>query len=95
MAVRESGRALVVDDDERVRGVCRRILEELGLAVEIAGSAKEAWERMLGNRFDFVLTDINMADPRAELTRPRRSEPLARTDVVMMTGQPGSKRHPS
>ena len=68
MAVRESGRALVVDDDERVRGVCRRILEELGLAVEIAGSAKEAWERMLGNRFDFVLTDINMADPRAGVT---------------------------
>lgn len=85
----ESSRALVVDDDEQVRGFCRRVLEGLGLAVETAGSAKEAWERMLGGRFDFVLTDIAMIDPRAGVTlaeeiRNRWPE----TDVVMMTGRP-------
>lgn len=85
----ESGRALVVDDDEQVRAFCRRVLEGLGVVVETAGSAKEAWARMLGGRFDFVLTDIAMTDPRAGVTLAEEvKNRWPETDVVMMTGQP-------
>ena len=85
----ESGRALVVDDDDQVRGFCRKVLEGLGMAVETAGCAKEAWERMLGGRFDFVLTDIAMADPHAGVTLAEEvKNRWPETDVLMMTGQP-------
>ena len=85
----ETGRALVVDDDQHVREVCGRVLEGIGLAVETAGSAKEAWERMLGGRFDFVLTDIAMTDPRAGVTLAEEiKNRWPETDVVMMTGAP-------
>ncbi|MBI5211109.1 MAG: response regulator [Elusimicrobia bacterium] len=90
MAAPEPGRALVVDDDENVAAVCRRVLEGLGLGVESAASAKEAWERMLAARFDFVLTDINMADSRAGVTLAEEvKNRWPETDVVMMTGLPG------
>lgn len=85
----KSGRVLIVDNDEQIRVFCRRVLEELGLTVETAGSSKEAWERMLAGRFDIVLTDIAMTDPRAGVTlagdvKNRWPE----TDIVMMTGRP-------
>jgi signal transduction histidine kinase len=84
-----SGRALVVDDDDQMRGFCRKVLEGLGLSVETADCAQEAWTRMLGGRFDFVLTDIAMTDPRAGVTLAEEvKNRWPETDVVMMTGQP-------
>ncbi|PIP83334.1 MAG: hypothetical protein CO113_03700 [Elusimicrobia bacterium CG_4_9_14_3_um_filter_62_55] len=85
----ESGRVLIVEDDEHVRGFCQRVLEGLGLTVEKASSAKEAWRCMLGGRFDFVLTDIAMTDSHAGVTLAEEvKHRWPETDVVMMTGQP-------
>jgi len=53
-------RILVVDDEMIVCESCKRILEEEGYEVDIALSGKEAFEKMKGNPFDIVITDLKM-----------------------------------
>ncbi len=58
---RGRGRILLVDDEEEVRDVTRRLLERLGYAVETAGSAGQA-RRVLevGGLPDLLVTDVLM-----------------------------------
>ena len=69
-------RVLLVDDEEAVRDVTRRILERLGYAVETAASADQA-RRVLAvsGRPDLLLTDVIMP----EESGPQLAEQL-RTD---------------
>ncbi len=54
-------RALVVDDEEILRKVASRALEELGLQVVTACDGLEAWELLQGDqRIRLVLTDVKM-----------------------------------
>ncbi|MGA2466584.1 MAG: response regulator [Thermodesulfobacteriota bacterium] len=48
-------RILVIDDE-----MIKRILEEDGYEVETALSGMEAFEKMKGNPFDIVITDLKM-----------------------------------
>ena len=57
-----AGRALVVDDEDLVRGSVADMLTELGYGVVEASSAEEALELLAnGRRFDVVITDHLMA----------------------------------
>jgi PAS domain S-box-containing protein len=60
-APRGRGRILLVDDEEQVRDVTRRLLERLGYAVETAASAAQA-RRVLevGGLPDLLVTDVLM-----------------------------------
>lgn len=53
---------LLVEDEEMVRGLARRILEALDYRVVEAGDATEAMERAreMGNEVDLLLTDVVM-----------------------------------
>jgi len=51
---------LVVDDSRVIRKVARRMLEEIGFAVDEAGDGKEALERCAAHLPDFILLDWNM-----------------------------------
>ena len=84
-----SGKMLVVDDEEPIRSLCERTLGRLGLAVEQAQNAQEALARLEREPFDCVLTDIVMPGPRdgAALTEEIR-ERFPATDVIVMTGAP-------
>lgn len=62
MAVRISGRILVVDDDEALRDVCVEILSASGYTVETASGGLEALEKISGGDWDLVLTDFDMPD---------------------------------
>ena len=48
---------LVIDDDERLRVLLRRFLEESGFRVTDAGSAQEARNILKGMAFDILLVD--------------------------------------
>ena len=51
---------LVIDDDERLRVLLRRFLEESGFRVTDAGSAKEARGILHGIAFDILVIDVMM-----------------------------------
>lgn len=53
---------LIVDDEELIRLSLRKLLEKHGYRVDVAGSAEEALEKIKGNGFHIVITDIMMPD---------------------------------
>jgi len=59
---RETGRVLVVDDEQRVREAARGLLEALGFDVDQAGSTDEAVSRFAARQgaYDAVLLDLKM-----------------------------------
>ncbi len=61
---------LVVDDDERLRNLLSRYLEEHGFHISVAESAKEAREALDIFQFDLIILDVMMAgETGIELTR--------------------------
>jgi two-component system chemotaxis response regulator CheY len=53
-------RILVVDDSSLVRLYCRDTLEQAGYEVEQAINGIEAMEKVLAQRFDLLIVDVNM-----------------------------------
>ena len=51
---------LVIDDDERLRILLRRFLEESGFRVTDAASANEARQILQGMAFDILVVDVMM-----------------------------------
>ena len=51
---------LVIDDDERLRLLLRRFLEESGFRVTDVGSAKDARRILTGLAFDLLIIDVMM-----------------------------------
>jgi DNA-binding NtrC family response regulator len=54
------GNILVVDDEERQREIYRDILVDEGYAAETAPSGEAALRLLVQNRFDLVITDLNL-----------------------------------
>ncbi|MCK4546252.1 MAG: response regulator [Candidatus Eisenbacteria sp.] len=54
------GRILIVDDEQAIRRLLKDILEERGHSCVEAENAERARERLAGESFDLVLSDINM-----------------------------------
>ena len=80
----EETRVMIVDDEERVRRVIRRVLEK-GRVVEEASTVDEARRKLRSERFELVLCDIRLSgESGLELAR----EVCETTDaaVVMVTG---------
>ncbi len=67
---------LVVDDTITVREVERQLLEARGYRVSVAVDGMDGWQRVRGDDFDLVITDIDM--PRLDgidLVRSIRQDP--------------------
>ena len=79
---------LLVDDEETVRALGRRMLESLGLGVLTANDGKEALEiaRREGDRIDAVVLDLTMPHMNGEETyrELRRMNPDVR--VILSSG---------
>lgn len=56
----EQRKILVVDDEETVRNLLQRILEESGYSIVTASNGYEALERFSQHKVDLVLLDIKM-----------------------------------
>jgi two-component system phosphate regulon response regulator OmpR len=51
---------LIVDDEERIRGIFRKLLQRKGFDVIEAANAGDAYELVLTTPVDLILLDINM-----------------------------------
>ncbi|XWK90585.1 MAG: response regulator [Phormidium sp.] len=78
---------LVVDDSITVREMERKLLENRGYLVDIAVNGVEGWNAVRSNRYDLVISDIDM--PRMngiELIKQMRSHPrLHSTPVIIVS----------
>jgi len=85
---RNSGRILVVDDEESVRSVTRQALERTGFVVEVAEDGETALEKLKEDSKRFVLIILDFTMPRLDggqtLREIRRINPQAR--VILMSG---------
>jgi signal transduction histidine kinase len=90
MTPAQTGMILIVDDDDAMRAICRRMVQVLGYTVVEASNGEEAMQRMAETPADFVLTDIHM--PGSPLDGVQLVDEIRRrypsTDVVMMTALP-------
>jgi CheY-like chemotaxis protein len=69
-------KVLVVDDEPDARGLAKRLLEDCKAVVTVAGSAKEAMERLPFDRPDVLISDVGMPDMDGyELIRQVRALP--------------------
>lgn len=78
---------LVVDDSITVREMERKLLENRGYLVDIAVNGMEGWSAVRSNRYDLVISDIDM--PRMngiELVKQMRNHPrLHSTPVIIVS----------
>jgi PAS domain S-box-containing protein len=88
-----SGRILLVDDDETVRDVASRMLEELGYEVECAVDGIDAIERVGADpgRYDLAILDGNMPRLHGRDAAARIRELAPDLRMVLSTGylEPG------
>ncbi len=81
-------RALVVDDNQLNRLVAQRLLERLGVSVEIACDGREALDVLAGQSFDVIFMDQHMPEMDGiEATREirKREGGLSRIVIVAFT----------
>jgi CheY-like chemotaxis protein len=88
-----AGRVLIVDDEERVRGVIAEMLEGDGHQVSTAGSGEEALQIMDSHEFDIVLTDLSMPKTDGVTLAAEIKSRTPKTRVVLMTGYGGEKAY--
>jgi two-component system sensor histidine kinase and response regulator WspE len=85
LAERPSKRVLVVDDSITVRELERQLLRSQGYEVAVAVDGQDGWNTVRGERFDLLVTDVDM--PRMtglELVRLVRGEPGLRDLPVIV-----------
>ncbi|MBZ5562671.1 MAG: sigma-54 dependent transcriptional regulator [Acidobacteriia bacterium] len=82
------GRILVVDDEERQREIYRDILVDEGYGAETAASGEAALRLLAQNRFDLVITDLNLTGMTGIqlLTEVVSEDPTVA--VILITGYP-------
>jgi len=84
--INNPNRLLVVDDDSVTRDLLREVFEKEGFEVSLAESGEEALQKLSGDSFPLVLSDIRMLglDGIELLGRVRKNHP--ETFVILMTG---------
>ncbi|MDA0374768.1 MAG: response regulator [Planctomycetota bacterium] len=82
-------RVLVVEDDEPIRSLVERTLEDAGFAVDAAENGQVGLERVAAGRPDLVLLDLMMPvmDGFEFLTRLRESADHREIPVVILTAK--------
>ena len=76
---------LVVDDEEIIRDSLFYILEKEGYAVDKAENGKIAYEKMIANHFDLVITDIEMPFMRGTELLEKIKTLNVQTSVIIIT----------
>jgi DNA-binding NtrC family response regulator len=85
-------KVLVVDDEKGIRFLLSEVLLNQGFDVSLARDGQESLDKLEKDRFDLVVTDINM--PRLDgfamlksMKKNGRSE-----KIIIMTGDPSDQR---
>src|SRR3954454_7114565 len=85
MSGMDGARALVVDDDETIRAVVRRLVEVAGGSVAEAESGADALRALYAQRPDIVVLDIDLATALDGLRVLERIRQLTDVPVVMLS----------
>src|SRR3954470_10555331 len=85
MSGMDGARALVVDDDETIRAVVRRLVELAGGSVVEAASGEDALRALYAERPDIVVLDIDLATALDGLQVLERIRQLTDVPVVMLS----------
>ena len=80
----QTGRVLVVDDDETVRDVVRRYLEVAGFTVDVAGDGVDGLKRFAAQPADLVVLDVMMPGING-LEVCKRLRQVSQVPIVMLT----------
>ena len=81
----ERERLLVVDDEEAVRSLLRRILEEAGYEVFTAANGQQAFGKVLEHRVGLVLLDVKMPGLSGMEVLPKLIDQWPNICVIMVT----------
>ena len=81
-----SYRALVVDDEAMVRNLTIRALNREGFSCDAAADGLEARQRMKANRYDVVVSDLQMPNMHGHLLASELLLSEGRPIVVILTG---------
>lgn len=78
---------LIVDDDERIRGLLQKFLIRQGFWVTAARDAEHARRVLAGLEFDLIVMDVMMpGEDGISLTRSLRSEKIS-TPILLLTAK--------
>jgi len=84
-------RILVVDDDELIRSIFKKTLEEQGHTVITADTTAKGLAYVIQRDFDLIFLDLRMSGTDgAEILRQMRTV-RRRLPVIVITGYPGSE----
>lgn len=85
-------KVLVVDDEKGIRFLLSEVLLAQGFEVSLARDGQESLDKLEKDRFDLVVTDINM--PRLDGVAMLKSmKKIGRREkVIIMTGDPSDQR---
>ncbi|MCB1777997.1 MAG: response regulator [Candidatus Competibacteraceae bacterium] len=80
---------LVVDDSLNTREIEKEVLEAYGYQVTLAEDGLDGWQKAMSNRFDAVLTDVEMPglDGFSLTARLRENEKYHTTPIVIITSR--------
>jgi DNA-binding NtrC family response regulator len=79
-------KVLVVDDEERMRGIIRKELERKGYLVDEAASGQAALEAALRQSYDVVLLDLRMPGMTGLETLAAMRELTPAPEIIIITG---------
>ncbi|MBM4414212.1 MAG: response regulator, partial [Chloroflexi bacterium] len=85
-----SQRVLVVDDDLSLQRTIQTMLQELEYTVVIAGSVREAYERLDRMHFDLVIVDVMLPD-QSGIDFVRDIRPWSSIPLMMVTARNSEK----
>jgi len=77
---------LVIDDDEGILKVFRRIFEKKGYSVATAQTGKEAKEKLIGSDYDVTLVDLTLPDMNGADLLPGMKKKSPRMVRIVITG---------
>jgi len=83
-----SGFILVVDDEQQVRDILRRKMEQCGYRVGEAANGKEAIDKLNADEFDLVISDIMMPerDGLEVIMHLRKTQPEVKVIAISAPG---------
>ena len=85
MSDSDTARILVVDDEERMRNLLKKVLEKQGFSVNIASNGIEAMERVEDDPFDVIIADVRMPNMNGMELLKMVKEVRPRISMIIMT----------
>jgi len=86
MAKKRTPRILVVDDEKQVREITKAFLMLNGYEVNTAENGEEAFEELLTNYYDVVITDLQMPVMGGKELLEKIYQTKSNTITIVLTG---------